>query len=262
MTVPDWNPAKYAQFSGLRLQPALDLLMRATTLPTGDVVDLGCGNGAMGPALRARFPDRIIHAIDNSPAMLDKARALGLYDAPLLADAATWRPDTPPALIYSNALCHWLDDHTTLFTRLGRSLAPGGTLAVQMPRQFMAPSHALLRQIAVDMFPRRFDFTDWQAPVAPPQDYARLLAPLGRTQVWETQYLQRLDAVENGHPVRHFTQPTAMRPFLAQLSSDEAARFTTAYEAALQAAYPEEADGSVLFAFRRVFFTLRLSGAT
>lgn len=171
---PDWDATAYGRFRGLRLRPAIDLLMRVPDLPPGDVVDFGCGNGAVAPALAARYPGRALTGLDGSPAMLAEARATGLYTHLLLDDAATWTPGTPPALIFSNALCHWLPDHDTLFSRLAGALAPGGTLAVQMPRQFEAPSHALMRSLAEDMFPNRFDYTRWVAPVADPRDYHRI----------------------------------------------------------------------------------------
>ena len=144
--------------------------------------------------------------------------------------------------------------------RLAAMLAPGGMLAVQMPRQFAAPVHALLRELAETMFPDRFDFAAWMPPVVAPEDYARLLAPLGAMNVWETVYVQRLGPSRTAHPVRRFTEATAMRPFLEKLTDDEAARFVAAYEAELAAAYPTEDDGSVLFPFRRLFFTLERAG--
>ena len=180
----------------------------------------------------------------------------GINDAPALtqADAALWAPAEAPVLIFSNALLHWLPDHATLFPRLLSTLAPGGMLAVQMPRQFSAPSHALLRETAARLFPDRFDYRGWQPPVAPPAAYARLLPD---ATLWETEYLQRLDPVEAGHPVRHFTQSTAARPMLSRLGPSEADRFLAAYDAALAEAYPPEPDGSILFPFRRLFLTVR-----
>lgn len=252
----DWDPAKYAQFGGVRLRPALDLMAQVPDLPRGDVIDLGCGAGAVGPALAARFAGRRLIGVDNSPAMLAKAAGTGVYDQLAEADAARWKAGSPPALIFSNALIHWLPEHAALFASLAAQLAPGATLAVQMPRQYGAPSHALLRETAVRLFPERFDFSDWRAPFASPLAYARMLAPLGEARVWETEYVQRLAPVESGHPVRHFTQSTAMRPFLDLLDQDEAARFTSAYEAALASAYPRDPDGGVLMPFRRVFFVL------
>lgn len=253
----DWNPESYARFGGLRLRPALDLLARVGALPEGGVVDLGCGNGAAGPALRARFaPARTITGVDASPAMLAAARGEKHYDRLEEADAARWTPGVPVALIFSNAALQWLPDHDTLMPRLASVLAPGGTLAVQMPRQYGAPSHRFLRDFASEMFPDRFDLSAWRAPVATPVEYHQMLAPFGRVDVWETEYVQRLDAVSEGHPVRRFTEATAMRPYLDRLTAAEARELVGRYEAALTSAYPVESDGSVLFPFRRLFFTL------
>lgn len=47
-----------------------------------------------------------------------------------------------------------------------------------------------------------------------------------------------------------------MRPYLETMRASEAAEFILRYEAALDAAYPVESDGAVLFPFRRLFFAL------
>ena len=142
--------------------------------------------------------------------------------------------------------------------RLAAMLAPGGVLAVQMPRNFMAPSHRFLRDIAAGMFPDRFDFGHYTPPVAPAVVYWEMLAALGRVLAWESEYVQRVEAGAEGHPVRAFTGSTAMRPFLDKMTAAEALHFTAAYDAALGSAYPVLADGSALFPFRRVFFALEV----
>lgn len=253
MTAPDWNPAAYARFRGLRLRPALDLVAAVPDLPPGDMVDLGCGDGAAAGALRARWPGRRLVGVDASPAMLAAARG---HDAVVQADIAGWVPDRPPALIFSNAALHWLDGHAALLSRLAGMLAHGGVLAVQMPRQFDAPSHALIRAVAQRLFPGRFEFAGWVAPVAPPAAYWPILAPLGRADIWETAYLQHLGPVPEGHPVRAFTAPTAARPVLDRLDAAEAAAYLAAYDAALAEAYPLMPDGSALMPFRRLFLIL------
>ena len=250
----DWDPGTYARFRGLRLRPALDLLAQVSDLPAGDVVDLGCGDGAVAGLLRARFPGRRLVGVDASPAML--ARAEG-YDAKILADFADWQ-GAGLALIFSNAALHWVGDHARLMPRLAAMLVAGGVLAVQMPRQFLAPSHHLLRDIAAALFPDRFDFTSWTAPVTEAVHYHALLSGLGSVEAWETEYVQRLEPWSDGHPVRHFTESTAMRPFVEKLNEVETARFVGAYDEALAVAYPAMEDGAVLFPFRRVFFTLRV----
>ena len=249
----DWDPGAYARFRDLRLRPALDLLIRVEAPPAGAVVDLGCGDGAVGPALRARFPKRRLLGIDGSAAMLAQARG---YDATERADIAAWAPAEPVAVLYSNAALHWLGRHEALLPRLLGLVVPGGTLAVQMPRQFEAPSHRLLRDLAAEMFPGRFPDSApgrWVAPVAPPAAYHRLLAPLARVEAWETEYLQPLAPVAEGHPVRAFTQSTTLRPYAERLAEGELAEFLAAYDDALAIAYPAEADGTVLFPFRRLF---------
>ncbi len=256
---PDWNPGTYERFRDLRLRPALDLLAQVPDLPSGAVVDLGCGAGAAGPALKARFPLARRIGLDASEAMLARAERTGDYDALIRGDIDEWQPDEPVALIFSNAALHWLADHDRLLPQLAGFLPPGGVLAVQVPGNFQAPSHALLREIAARRFPDRFSAEGFVPPVRPARDYVAMLAPLGRVEGWETDYVQCLEPVAQGHPVRAFTESTAVRPYLAHLTADESAAFVRDYDAALEAAYPRTADGPVLFPFRRIFFVLARS---
>lgn len=257
MAVRDWDPKTYGAFRDLRLRPALDLLAQLPELPGGEVVDLGCGDGAVGPALVARYPTRTLVGVDASEAMLANASMRRCYERVEAADIAAWRPELPPALIFSNAALNWLPDHAALMPRLAVMLAPRGVLAVQMPRQAEAPSHRLLREVAARMFPGRA--LPPPSPVLQAGDYAEMLMPMGEVRAWTTDYLQMLDPVPQGHPVRAFTESTAMRPFVAGLAEGERAAYVAAYDAALAEAYPALPDGRVLFPFARVFFILERS---
>ncbi|MEH6750822.1 MAG: methyltransferase domain-containing protein, partial [Paracoccaceae bacterium] len=89
------------------MRPALDLLRALPPLPEGPVVDLGCGNGAAGPALATL--GRTVTGIDASPAMLGEARETGVYASLHQMDIAAWTSEAPaPALIFCNAVLHWL----------------------------------------------------------------------------------------------------------------------------------------------------------
>lgn len=252
-----WDPGAYHRFRDLRLRPALDLLARVPELPDGRIVDLGAGSGQAGPALLERFPGRQLSAVDASSVMLEEAERAGVYDRLVLQDIADWSPEADPALIFSNAALHWLSDHATLFPRLAALPCPGGVLAVQMPRQFDAPSHRLLRDTARTLFPDRFDLSCYRPPVAAPPVYAELLAGFGRLDLWESETYQTLAPAEGAHPVRLFTASTAARPIVERLSPPERETFFQAYDAALAEAYPAEADGSVTFPFRRLFMVLQ-----
>lgn len=249
----DWNPEAYRRFRGLRLRPALDLLGAVGPLPDGPVIDLGCGSGAAGEALAALGRDVI--GVDASPAMLDEAMTTGLYAGLERADISRWQADRAPALIFSNAALHWLGDHDTLLPRLAGMLAPGGTLAVQVPHQNDAPSHRTWLRLAEEMFPGRVDPAG-RPGVLEAEEYDRILSGLGQLSLWETQYFQRLAPAETGHPVRRFTESTFARPVLAALAPEERATLVAAYDAAMDTVYPRAEDGSVLFPFRRLFFTL------
>jgi trans-aconitate 2-methyltransferase len=262
--VTDWEPARYAAFRDLRLRPALDLLAQVPDLPPGNVIDLGCGAGAVGPALAARYrQERHLIGVDDSAAMLEEAGRLltaqgnRLYSGLTQADIALWAAPEPPALIFSNAALNWLPDHAALMPRLAAMLMRGGVLAVQMPRQGGAPSHRLLREVAERLFPERA--LPPPSPVLAAGNYVGLLLAFGAVRAWTTDYLQMLDPVAAGHPVRAFTQSTAMRPYTAGMTAEEAGTFVAAYDAALAEAYPALPDGRVLFPFTRVFFILERS---
>ncbi|TDK48021.1 methyltransferase domain-containing protein [Antarcticimicrobium luteum] len=259
MPRPDWNPDLYARFGDVRLQPAIDLAARIGALPPGALCDLGCGAGVAGALLRGRFPERALIGVDSSPAMLEKAGATGRFDVLVEADAAAWAPHESLALIFSNALLHWLPDHQTLLPRLVGHLAPGGVLAVQMPHQNGAPSHRLWHDLAAQHFPGRFDPAS-ASGILEPTDYVRILSPLGEVALWETEYFQQLAPAPEGHPVRLFTSSTFARPVLGALSPAEAAELIRHYDAAVSLAYPPMPDGSVLFPFRRLFFLVQVPG--
>jgi trans-aconitate 2-methyltransferase len=125
---------------------------------------------------------------------------------------------------------------------------------VQVPRQDDAPSHRLLREVFLRLFPGRA--LPPPSPVLTAGDYTEMLLPLGDVRAWTTDYIQMLDPVAKGHPVRAFTESTAMRRFVSLLTEDERRSYLAAYDAALATAYPALPDGRVLFPFTRVFFIL------
>ncbi|MEM6942016.1 MAG: methyltransferase domain-containing protein [Pseudomonadota bacterium] len=222
---------------------------------SGDIYDLGCGNGAMGDALRARAAGRGLVGVDASPAMLERAGQSQAYTHLQQVDIRDWHPPKVPGLIVSNAALHWVGGHEALMPRLADMLGHGATLAVQMPHQNKAPSHRVWRTLADEMFPGRVEMAGTPGVMAPVK-YEELLAPRGRFRLWETEYYQRLVAEAGSHPVRRFTESTYARPILQALESDEKADLIKRYEEVMHAAYPVRDDGSVLFPFRRLFFTL------
>ncbi|MCC7273292.1 MAG: methyltransferase domain-containing protein [Alphaproteobacteria bacterium] len=250
--MPVWDPNQYLKFADHRLRPALDLLARVPLETPETIVDLGCGAGNVTRHLAARWPGARIVGLDGSPEMLAKARAAMPEASWVEGDIARWEPPAPVDLIYSNAALHWLGDHGGLFPRLMGWLTPGGVLAVQMPRNYEAPSHTHLLD-AAGSGPWRATLAPLlrPSPVAAPAAYHRFLASLAsRLDIWETVYMQVL---EGENPVAEFTKGTALKPLLDALQEPERSAFEAEYRRRIAAAYTPEADGRTLFPFRRLF---------
>lgn len=247
-----WDPQQYLRFAGPRLRPALDLIGRIPLEHPRSVADLGCGTGNVTRILQQRWPAAATTGIDGSPQMLAEARRAGGDIAWEQVDVAAWNPAAEFDLIFSNAALHWLDDHPSLFARLARTVAAGGVLAVQMPRNFAAPSHTLMHELASS--------PPWHdalaallrpVPVLAPEAYYGLLAPIVRSlDIWETEYLQVL---EGENPVAEWTKGTWLAPLLAALAPEARAEFEAEYRSRVARAYPRRPDGRTLFPFRRLF---------
>jgi trans-aconitate 2-methyltransferase len=251
-----WDPAQYLKFADHRLRPAIDLLNRIDVADPADVYDLGAGAGNVTRLIRQRWPGARVTGVDASREMLAKAAAAAPDITWQCADLATWRPDRPAAVIYSNAALHWLGGHDRVVPALLAALAPGGVLAVQMPRNFAAPSHTAIAE-AAKSGPWRTTLEPLlrPAPVAEPALYYDLLAPRAASlDIWETEYLHVLDGEQ---PVKEWTKGTWLKPLLDALREPERSGFESRYAELVDRAYPRRADGRTLFPFRRLFIVAR-----
>jgi trans-aconitate 2-methyltransferase len=250
-----WDPVTYLRFAGERARPFVDLLAHVRHESPAVVVDLGCGEGALTASLARRWPDARVTGIDSSPEMLAAAAAHAVPGRVAFApgDVRDWRSEEPVDVLVTNAVLHWVPGHDDLLRRWAADLAPGGELAVQVPGNFRAPTHALLRDLCAAP-----QWADRVAAVAPrpdavlePERYLDLLTEAGlEADVWETTYLHVLRGPD---PVLGWVSGTALRPVLAALDEKEAAELTAAYAEALRTAYPERPDGTTVLPFRRVF---------
>jgi len=251
-----WNPQQYLKFSGHRLRPAVDLLMRIPDFPARSAADLGAGAGNVTRLIKERWPDAAVVGVEGSAEMV----AAGKKAAPevewLHQDLGSWQPAEKSDLIYSNAALHWLPDHAGLFPSLMQMVKPGGILAVQMPRNFGAPSHLLIAETALNgPWRGQVEHLVTPPPVQEPALYHGLLAPQSENiDIWETEYLQVL---EGENPVKEWTKGTWLKPLLDALEEPERSRFEARYAELVARAYPPRADGRTLFPFRRLFIVAR-----
>jgi len=257
-TAAGWNPSTYLRFAGERARPFADLVARVAADAPRVVVDLGCGDGSATATLAQRWSSARVTGVDSSTSMLAAAaehEVPGRLDF-VPGDLREWRPAEPVDVLVSNAALHWVPGHADLMARWTAELAPGGWLAVQVPGNQSAPTHALLAELIAE--PR------WASRLAPGEDtvldpdvvldptgYLDVLTGAGATaDAWETTYLHVLTGED---PVLRWVSGTALRPVLGRLSAADADELTAEYAAALREAYPVRADGTTVLPFRRVF---------
>jgi trans-aconitate 2-methyltransferase len=250
-----WDPATYLRFGGERARPFTDLLARVPVEEPRTVVDLGCGEGALTASLAAHWPAATVTGIDSSAEMLAAAAAHAVPGRVefTAGDVRSWVPDRPVDVLVSNAVLHWVPGHDRLLVRWAAHLSPGGALAVQVPGNFRAPTHALLAQLCRS--PRWAGRLAEAAPAADavlePAGYLDVLSGAGlAADVWETTYLHVLTGPE---PVLGWVRSTVLRPVLALLDADDGEQLTAEYAGMLREAYPARSDGNTVLPFRRIF---------
>lgn len=185
-------------------------------------------------------------------------------------------------MIYSNAALQWVPDHDTLFPRLVSFLQPDGILAVQMPANFIAPSHTsifrALRAIGLDAIASKFE--SQAGTLLEPtlmQAYHRVLSKHCRElDLWTTEYaqilssstglrllrssveqlsqidefksmLQHVEIVDSDpvyHPVLEWTKGTFFAPILRATPEPLQPTLQAAYSLLLLQAHPLEPNDS------------------
>lgn len=247
-----WDPQRYLTFADQRGRPFADLVSRIGASTPREVADLGCGPGNLTVTLARRWPEARVVGVDSSPEMLEAARERAGSEPGVEfveADLRGWEPKDHLDVLVSNATLQWVPDHLEVLPRLASFLAPGGWLAFQVPGNFSAPTHTLLRELVAT--PRWRDLAGIARPAThEPAVYLDALLDCGlAAEAWETTYLHLLTGDD---AVFTWMSGTGLRPVLAALDEPDRAEFVAAYKAVLREAYPAGRHGVVL-PYRRIF---------
>ncbi len=254
--MPTWNPSQYLKFAEARTRPCRDLAAQIDLDTPLTVIDLGCGPGNSSQVLAERWPDAEIVGLDNSAGMIEAARNAHPERQWIEGNIAEWAAASGPRFdaIFSNAALQWVPHHEVVFPKLMARVAEGGVLAVQIPGNYDAAQHRLLRQLAASASWRRW-FPDGQIREWHTHDiefYYDALSPLAaHLDAWATEYLHVMPDVEG---IVEWYKGTGLRPYLDAIGDeDERRRFLKEYAEALRPHFAPRADGNVLFPFRRIF---------
>lgn len=245
-----WDPEQYARYSDQRSRPFFDLVAQVSAESPGSVVDVGCGSGELTVTLAQRWPSATVRGLDSSPEMIGRAPTgpgVGFR-----VQAAEDFDARGTDVLVSNAALQWVPRHRELLVSWAGQLNDDGWIAFQVPSNFGAASHRLMRELAEsDAWRGRLHGVLRGAlAVDEPDAYLDLMTAQGlQADVWQTQYLHVL---QGDDPVLEWVRGTGLRPVLAALDDDDADRFSAQYAALLRQAYPRRPYGTV-FGFLRTF---------
>lgn len=248
-----WDPSLYGRYADHRSRPFFELIARIDAAEPASVYDLGCGPGELTAALADRWPQARVVGVDNDPAMLERAESHASARVRFHeGDLSSFLPPEDADVVVSNAAYHWIENNAQQLSRIAGRLPRGGWLAVQVPGNFEAPSHRILRAV--------LDEPVWQrrtggvrvpeSPVLDAAGYGDVFAAEGlQVDSWETTYNQVLTGPD---AVLQWVQGTTLRPALARLDEPVRHELIEILRPMLRDAYPTGEAGTV-FPFRRIF---------
>lgn len=122
-----WHAGRYATDARFVSAAGAGLIDWLQPQPGEQILDLGCGDGALG--LQIRQSGAEVFGLDSSPSMVAAARARGLQAALGRAEALAF--EAAFDAVFSNAALHWVPEAEAVLRGVARALRPGGRLVVE-----------------------------------------------------------------------------------------------------------------------------------
>jgi trans-aconitate 2-methyltransferase len=257
MSKTDWNPNLYLKFDEERTQPSIDLVSRISFDNPSKIIDIGCGPGNSTQVLVQRWPDSEIIGIDNSPAMIEKARMDYPNQDWQILDAGLDDMKGNFDIVFSNATIQWIPNHANLFKKFHNILSDNGILAIQIPLFWDMPLGKSIASIAADdRWNSETEGVTSLFTIHDPSYYYDILSEQFHSiEMWETQYFHILNSQLS---ILEMIRSTGLRPFLDRLDNENDKNdFEALVLKKIEKDYPLQKDGKVLFPFKRLFFTAK-----
>lgn len=254
----DWNPNLYLKFDKERTQPSIDLVKRIGFDKPGNIIDIGCGPGNSTQVLAERWPSSKIIGIDNSPAMIAKAKKDYPYQEWRIIDMNSDNINGKFDIVFSNATIQWIPNHDQLLKKLKSLLTDKGILAIQIPLFWDMPLGKSIVKVAAD--------SRWEAATKGVRElftihgysyyYDHLSSLFNSIDIWITDYIHVLDSQLS---ILEMIKSTGLKPYTDRLENDfDKGEFEKIVLKEIEKDYLIQKNGKVLFPFKRLFFTAKM----
>ena len=180
-SLQSWDATQYARNGRFVADLATAAVALLAPLPGEQILDVGCGDGALTEALAATGAH--LTGIDSSAAMVDAARDRGLH---VLHASATALPFSSAFVqgsfdaVFSNAALHWItaSKQPAALSNVYRALRPGGRFVSEMGGQ--GNIAAIRTALCATLAPHGLDSEAIAASFFPsPTEYHALLEDAG-----------------------------------------------------------------------------------
>jgi trans-aconitate 2-methyltransferase len=250
----DWNPELYLKFDRERTQPSIDLVSHIHLANPQKIIDIGCGPGNSTQVLVQRWPDARVSGVDNSPAMIEKAKSDFPDQDWIIMDAGKDEMHEKFDLVFSNATIQWIPNHAELLRKFHTMLTEKGVMAVQLPLFWDMPVGKAIAEIAGN--PRWNTFMAGVMQLFTIHDdsfyYDQLSSLFSAVEIWESSYMHILDSPLS---ILEMIRGAGLRPFLNRLENPGGKMdFEEEVLKKINEDYPSQKNGKVIFPFRRLFF--------
>jgi trans-aconitate 2-methyltransferase len=253
MNKKDWNPDLYLKYGKERIQPSIDLISRIDYNNPSTIIDIGCGPGNSTQILYQRWPDSKILGVDNSEAMIIKAKKDYPSQEWKLVDAEKEVISGKYDIVFSNATIQWIPNHPQLFHRLKNNITDKGIIAIQLPLFFdMYLGKAIAEISKVKRWAHLTESVNDLFTIHNSSEYYDILSEIFSSfEIWKTSYIHIMDS---HYSILEMIRSTGLRPYLDRLKTNiDKKEFEVEVLEKIRNDYKEQRDGKVLFPFKRLF---------
>jgi SAM-dependent methyltransferase len=174
MRSPTWDAAQYADHAAFVAHLGLPLLQLLDPRPGEEILDIGCGDGALTEEIAGA--GAAVLGIDTSASMVEAARRRGLEAEVLSGEQLRFEGRFDA--VFSNAALHWMPDADAVIEGVRRALKPGGRFVAEFGGRGNVATLVDAMEAVFVQHPEFGEFVNpWFFPAA--DDYTRRLQRRG-----------------------------------------------------------------------------------